>query len=277
MRRAEPIGEHAVLADPIEHGVGADDGGVDCSRQQEESDQNDVALEDQAQGQRSGQVHGDAADEVVEVLRPDVVGHQGVGEERDKGGEDQRVDKDHHARAHEVLVFRVLQLAVDLRKRFLAGHGQNRVAKGNQQANQAQEHAGIGSEPIVRRQLLPARCGRVAGRRHWLCAQRSGRELGHPADGILVEREVLRDGRGRQALLFGVREDREASPHQHDDDHRCGHVHDPEGVVRRLVDALDVASPEVGRDRDRDAGGQEVDRVLVGVPGMAEVRQRLRQ
>ena len=110
-----------------------------------------------------------------------------------------------------------------------------------------------------------------------LTHERPGQELRHPAHGVVVEGQV-RAGSGarRQALLLGVGEDRQPTPEDHQHDHRRRHPHDPEGVVRGLVDAPDVAPPEVEGDRHRDHGREVVDGVLRWRPGMAEVRDRLR-
>ena len=66
------------------------------------------------------------------LLRPDRVRNDRHCEKADERGEHQAVDEDHHTGPLEVLHLRPLDLAVDLRQRFLAAHRQNRVAESNQ-------------------------------------------------------------------------------------------------------------------------------------------------
>ena len=82
--------------------------------QHQESDDHDERLKQQLQRHRAGKIHRNAADQVVQILRPDVVGDERVGEERDKRREQQRIHEDHEPGAHQILVLRVFELAVDL-------------------------------------------------------------------------------------------------------------------------------------------------------------------
>ena len=45
VRMPEPVGQHAILGDAIQHAVGADDGGVDGARQNQHAYQHDEAVE----------------------------------------------------------------------------------------------------------------------------------------------------------------------------------------------------------------------------------------
>ena len=47
MRLEEPVGQHAVLGDAVEHAVGADDGRVDGAGKDQEADDDDEAFEEQ--------------------------------------------------------------------------------------------------------------------------------------------------------------------------------------------------------------------------------------
>jgi len=51
VRLAEPLGQHAVLGNPVQHAVRSDDRGVDRARQHQEADDHDDGLEHQAQRQ----------------------------------------------------------------------------------------------------------------------------------------------------------------------------------------------------------------------------------
>ena len=81
MRGAKPVAQHPVFTHPVEHAVRADDGRVDGARQHQEAHDHDKGLKPQFQHLRTGQVHGNTADHVVEILRPDRVWNNGVGEE----------------------------------------------------------------------------------------------------------------------------------------------------------------------------------------------------
>ena len=163
VRRAEPVGHHPVLADTVQDAVGPDDRGVDRAREHQKADDDDERLEEEAQRERAYEVHRDAADEVVEVLRAYRVGDDGVGEEGDERGEQKRVDEDDHPRLHQILMLRVLQLAVDLRQRLLARHGEERVAERHQDADQSDERARVHRQAVAR--LRRCGFGRGRGRR----------------------------------------------------------------------------------------------------------------
>ena len=85
VRKAEPVGEHAVFGDAVEHAIGADDGGVDGAGQNQESDHHDKCAEDQAQDLRPPHVHGEAGDQVVFINRhPDSVRNQHHGQQGER-------------------------------------------------------------------------------------------------------------------------------------------------------------------------------------------------
>ena len=68
LRFLEPGGQDAVFHQPVEHAVGADDGGIDRARQNERAHNHHEALEDQPQGVGADNIHGQAADQVGEVF-----------------------------------------------------------------------------------------------------------------------------------------------------------------------------------------------------------------
>src|SRR5208282_1219852 len=77
VRTTEPVGEHAVFRDAIEHSVRTDDGGVYGARQNQESDNHDERAKGQAHNLRADHVHGESGDQVVAVhLHADAVGDQ---------------------------------------------------------------------------------------------------------------------------------------------------------------------------------------------------------
>ena len=78
-------------------------------------------------------------------------------------------------------------------------------------------------------------------------------------DGIDLAVEVRGDR--RQLDLVGMNRQGGAAPEDHDDPHHRGRPHDPQRLVARFVDALEIDPPEVDRDRDRDP---RRDQVLVG-------------
>ena len=61
------------------------------------------------------------------------------GEEADAAGEQQAVSEDDEARLLEVRQLRRLDLAVDLGQRLLAAHRQDRVAEGDDDADEADQ------------------------------------------------------------------------------------------------------------------------------------------
>src|SRR5580693_4529238 len=78
------------------------------------------------------EVHRDAADEIGEVVMPDVIRNNHYGVERDQRGEQQTVDEDDQPGFFQVLQLGMLDLAVHLGERFLTAHGQNRVSKSHE-------------------------------------------------------------------------------------------------------------------------------------------------
>ncbi len=86
-------------------------------------------VEREAQQVRPGQVHREAAEQVVHVFAADRVGNDHAGEQRDHAGADHGVDADHVAGVAQVLQLGIGDLAVNLRQRFESAHGEQRVAE----------------------------------------------------------------------------------------------------------------------------------------------------
>ena len=136
VRMAEPVGQHAIFGHAVEHAVRADDGRVHRARQNQRAHQHDESVEQQAHGHGADQEHREAADQVVQKLRPRRVRNDHHREERNQRREQQAVDENHEAGALQVLQLGMRDLAVDLRQAFLAAHGQQRVS----QADQDRDH-----------------------------------------------------------------------------------------------------------------------------------------
>ena len=80
------------------------------------------------------------------------VGDQHRSQQRGAAGEDQAVDGDDDRRALQVLELGVLDLAIDLGQALLTAHGQDGVAEGHQDAEQAEDRQARSlSEILVRR------------------------------------------------------------------------------------------------------------------------------
>ena len=62
VRLPEPVAEYSVFRNPIEHSVGADNGGIHRAGKNQSAYDNDKAMEDQSNKERSFQVHGQSAD-----------------------------------------------------------------------------------------------------------------------------------------------------------------------------------------------------------------------
>ena len=177
---------------------------------------------------RPDEVHGDSADQVVIVLRSSGVGDHRVSEKRDQRGEQKRIHEDHCTCAHEVLVLGVLDLSVHLGEGFFPGHGENRVAKCNQDTDQAEEYSSLRIQTVLWLFLSVGGGGRIGA---WslarLDAEGVGSDLRHPTDGVAVKGQVQRGGRRRKSLLLGLRQDGYRAPHDQEDHHDSCDVHDP--------------------------------------------------
>jgi hypothetical protein len=131
------VGKNAILGDPIENTIRAHNGGIDCPSQHQDSDHHNERAKCKPERQRSNQIHCQPADRIVEEIIAYGIGDDHHREKRDTGSEDQAVGKDDEARLFEVFQFGMLNLAVHLRHRLFAAHGQNRMAQANQNANEA--------------------------------------------------------------------------------------------------------------------------------------------
>ena len=226
MRFLEPAGQHAVFGHAIQHAIRAHDRSVLRSGQNQNSHQHHESMEEQLQAGRADQVHGDAADQVGEVVRPHVVGDDHHREERNQRREQQAVDENHQPGFFQVLQLGMLDLAVDLGQRLFAAHGQHGVAE----ANEEDDPASGGANQVP---------------------------LSQPSDSLFsgIAPAGLQ-GTGRQ--LHGRAQHRDRAPHDEDHHHHGGDHHDLHRLLAGFVDALRVLPPEVEHDDDRQAGGEMV-------------------
>ncbi len=77
----------------------------------------------------------------------------------------------------------------------------------------------------------------------------NGSSIGLPSASTFLDRSGVGGG---QVPGLGADGHRDQAPDDHDDAHDRGRPHDLQGLVARLVDALDVHPPEVDRHHDRD-------------------------
>ena len=96
--------------------------------------------EEDAPEQRPHHVHGQAGDQVVLVdMDARAGGDQHRGQQRGAAREDEAVDGDDDRRPLQVLELGMLDLAVDLSQGLLAAHGQDGVAEGHENPEQAED------------------------------------------------------------------------------------------------------------------------------------------
>ena len=243
----EPIGQNAVLGDAVQDAVGADDRRVDRPRKDQGADDHHHAVQDQPRPLRPDHVHGQPADQVAAISRHSyIIRDDHHGEKTDERREQHAVEEDDQGRALEVLELGALDLAIDLGQRLLAAHRQDRVSERHDDADDADQ-----AQPVAVDRL---RAERVAQRRLAdesqgidLLAERVEHRL---AVGVDLLGQVGR--RRGQVPGLGADGDRDQAPDDHDDAHDRGRPHDLQGLVARLMDALDVDPPEVDRHQDRD-------------------------
>src|ERR1017187_5574600 len=103
VRFLKPISEHTIFSYAVQDAIRAHDGSVLRPRQNQHAHQYDEAVEQDLQASWPHQIHGDAADEVGEVLRADAVRDDHHRKERHQRGEQQAVNEDHQPGLLQVL------------------------------------------------------------------------------------------------------------------------------------------------------------------------------
>ena len=224
VRLTEPGTENTILRNAVQNAVGANDRGVDSASEDQSAHNDNKAMEDQAEDERSLEVHGEAADKVLEEILALLIGDDHHREERNERGEDQAIDEDDQAGLLEVRELRMLDFAVDLGQGFFAAHGEDRVAEAYKDGNEPGE----------------------------VCEMHAV----EPAHGVGFEFQVPGVGEGGQSRVAD--EDGIDAPSDKDDDHDGGNLHDPHGFLAGLVDAFDVVPPEIDGAEDGETGGAQI-------------------
>ncbi len=177
------------------------------------------------------------------MVCPGPVGDQHGSQQRAAAGEDQAVDGDDDRSALEVFELGMRDFAVDLGQAFLAAHGENGVAKGHQDAEEAEDRQSPSAQETKR---------------------------------IVTEMEVGWDGRWRQRRA--AKPNSVSAPNEQNDHHDRGDLHNPQSLIAGFLDPFDVLPPVINRDhRAQQRGGVihiELDRMAAcvrSVPGVASV------
>src|SRR5262249_27988677 len=111
----EPVREDSIFRNPVQDPVGPDNGSIHSPGQHQHTNNHYESPERQAQGPGADEVHGQSADRVVEEVGPYRVGNDHNREKCDAGCEDQAISEDNESGFLQVLKFRMLDFAVDLR------------------------------------------------------------------------------------------------------------------------------------------------------------------
>src|SRR5579872_950005 len=96
-------------------------------------------MEEQPQTLRPGEIHGDAADQVGEILRPNLVGDDHYREERNQRGKKKAVNENDEAGFFEILELGMLDFAIHLRQRLFAAHGKHGVAESDENDDRSEK------------------------------------------------------------------------------------------------------------------------------------------
>ena len=68
VRLPEPVGQHAILGNAIEHAVRSHDGRVHGAREDQRSHRDDERMKAEPQRERAHQIHGQAANQILQIL-----------------------------------------------------------------------------------------------------------------------------------------------------------------------------------------------------------------
>ena len=139
--------ENAVLGDAVEDAVRAHDGGVDGAGQHQDADHDDESAEGQPQ-QSAGPTRYMASPPMglSKKFWRTASGMIMTAKNDTPGGENQAVDENDEAGFFQVAQLGMLDLAIDLRHRLFAAHGQHRVAQADQNADQSD---GVGQRGVL--------------------------------------------------------------------------------------------------------------------------------
>src|SRR5437016_5771810 len=151
VRMTEPLRQNPVLRNSVQHAVRSHNRRIHRPGQHERADDGDEAAEGNPERQRPGQIHCETADGIVLKAGPHGVRNNHHGEERHARREDQAVDENNEARLFEILQFRMLDLAINLRHGLFAAHGENRMTQSDQNSDKT-------DRVRKRRVLQPTQC-----------------------------------------------------------------------------------------------------------------------
>src|SRR5436190_6851045 len=132
------IGEHAIFGNAVQNAICTDNGSVLCAGENQHPNQNHKGMKDQLGPCWAPQMHGNAADQVAEVLRSDLVGNDHHREKRGQGGKQKGVNSNDDRGFLQISQLGMSNLAVHLSERFLAAHSQHRVSEANEHDEQSQ-------------------------------------------------------------------------------------------------------------------------------------------
>src|SRR5216683_894345 len=236
VRLAKPFGEHAIFRNAIQHSVGADDSGVHGPGKDECAHDYDEAMKNQADDQRSLETHGQAANQVLQIVLADIIGNDHHGEKGNQRGEHEAVNENDQPGLLQVGQLGAFNFAVNLGERLFSAHGQHGVAERNEGGHDA-KHV---RQTAVRQ----------------------------PAESVGAQAEIARIRKRRQGRMPKHRGiDAPADEkHNHDGDQ----LHDVQGFFARFRDAFSVFPPKIESDNDGETHRNGGDGILR--EGAAQVR-----
>src|SRR5579859_1302552 len=236
VRLPEPFAQHAIFGNPVEHAVGAHDGGVYRAGQNQRADHHHERMENQARHQRTLQAHGQAADEILQVVLPHIVGNNHHREEGNQRGKHQAVDENDQSGFFEVLELGTLDFAIDLGERFFSAHGQYGMAQSDEDGDDAEHVRQAAVRQPAERARAEMKISRIGKR--WKLRMPQHRSIDAPAD--------------------------------QEHHHHGNQLHDVQRFFARFRHAFDIFPPEINGDDDRKGGGDAGDRGFR--EGSAQVR-----
>src|ERR1700722_357779 len=228
VRLLEPAGQHPIFRHAIQDTVGANNGSILRSRQNQHAHQHNEPMKQQLQTGRPHQIHRDAADQVGKIIRPYAIRNNHYGEERNERSEQQAVDKNHQPGLFQVLQLGMFDFTIHLRQCLFAAHGQYRMPEADEQ----NDPCDVGENSSVQ----PAQ--RFFIERNHACVKRVRRQL---------------DGRPQHG---------DRAPKKQNHHHHRGDDHDLQSFLAGFVNALGIFPPEIKHDNDSQSGGKMVIRKI---------------
>src|SRR5229473_4095495 len=217
----EPVGKNAVFGNSVEHPVGTYDRGIYSARENQRAHHDNEAVEEESYQERPLKIHGQAADQIFQIALANTVRDDHHREKRDQRSKDQTVNENDQAGLFQIRKFGMLDFAVDLRERLFAAHGEDRMAKSNEDGDDSGEMSEMHSV--------------------------------EPAHGVWPELQVFRIGKRRER---GMPEpDRVDAPADQDHNHHGRDLHDAHSLLAGFGDALNVVPPEISGDEDGEESG----------------------